>query len=375
MLDFSAAFDTLDHQQLLSRLISRYGITGSVLKWITSYLEGRTQSVAIGEVLSDPVPLTCGVPQGSVAGPLMFTLFSAPIQDIIASHDLQSIVYADDTQIYYTFHPKDRQLAVQKIEACVADIRSWCQRNCLVLNDSKTELMYFSSKFISTDWKPEVRIGNATIIPSSKAKNLGVIMDPSLCMNYHVNNVVKNAMFGIRKIGQIRHFLTKESTAKLVHAFVTSKLDMCNSLLFGLSDADITKIQRVQNTAARLVLRVSRREHITPALESLHWLPIKQRSMYKILLITFKALNGMAPVFISELLALYKPSRTLRSASERLLCVVKPKTKFYGERSYIHAAAKLWNSLPSDIRHSSSLSKFKSKLKTHLFQMHFGLDS
>ncbi len=334
-------------------------------------MNDRTQSVSIGDVISDPKDLDCGVPQGSVAGPLLFTLFSAPLQDIIASHGLQSVVYADDTQIYFIFHRKDRLSAVQKIESCVADIRSWCQKNGLVLNDGKTELMYFSSKFTTTEWKPEVKIGNSVIQPSQQARNLGVIMDPSFSMSSHVNNVCKSAMFGIRKISQIRQYLTQESTAKLVHAFVTSKLDSCNSLLFGLPERDLLKVQRVQNTAARLVLRVSRREHITPALESLHWLPIQQRVMYKILLITFKALNGMAPAFISDLLALYKPSRTLRSSSARQLCVAKASTKFYGERSYSFAAANLWNKLPADIRHSYSLVHFKSNLKTHFFRLHF----
>ena len=290
LLDFSAAFDTIDHNQLLNRLTSRYGVKGKVLQWISSYLNGRTQSVAIGNVLSDPVDLNCGVPQGSVADPLIFTLFSAPLQDIIESHGLQSVVYADDTQIYFTFPPKDRLLAVQKIESCVADIRSWCQRNWLVLNDGKTELMYITSKFIRnrTEWKPAIKIGNAIIQPSPLARNLGVIMDSSLNMSSHVNNVCKSAMFGIRNIGQIRQYLTQDSTAKLIHAFVTSKLDSCNSLLFGLMDRDVMKVQRVQNTAARLVLRVISTWNITPALESLHWLPIQQRAVYKILLITFK---------------------------------------------------------------------------------------
>ena len=121
-----------------------------VLKWFASYLGGRTQSVVICDVSSDPVLLDCGVPQGSVAGPLAFTLFSAPLQDIIESHGVNSVIYADDTQLFVTFPPKDRLQAIKKIEACIADIRSWCQLNKLVLNDSKTELIYRSSKFVES---------------------------------------------------------------------------------------------------------------------------------------------------------------------------------------------------------------------------------
>ena len=157
----------------------------------------------------------------------------------------------------------------------------------------------------------------------------------------------------------------------MVHAFVTSRLDSCNSLLFGLPDRELIKIQRLQNTAARLVLRISRGEHITPALESLHWLPVQQRAVYKILLITFKALQGMAPVFISDLLVLHKPARVLRSSSKFQLRVVKSSTKFYGDRSYAYAAANLWNKLPPHIHDSPSMGIFKSQLKTYLFKAHF----
>ena len=196
-------------------------------------------------------------------------------------------------------------------------------------------------------------------------------MDSNLSMSDHVIKVCKGALAGIRKIGHIRNYLTEDVNVKLVHAFVTSKLDSCNSLLFGLPDHEIQKVQRVQNTAARLVLRVSRRQHITPSLEKLHWLPVKQRSVYKILLLTYKALNGMAPEFISDLVQLYVPTRVLRSSSECRLILPSSSTKFYGDRSFAYAAASLWNSLPNCVRHSSSLGIFKSKLKTHLFIQHF----
>ena len=148
-----------------------------------------------------------------------------------------------DTQLFVTFLPKDRLQAIKKIEACIADIRPWCQFNNFVLNDSKTELIYCSSKFVESSWEPSIKIGDATILPSARARNLGVITDSTLSMGDHVNNVCKGALAGIRKIGQIRSYLTEDATVKLVHAFVTSRLDSCNSLLFGLPDHDIRKVQ------------------------------------------------------------------------------------------------------------------------------------
>ena len=373
LLDFSAAFDLIDHNQLVDRLASRFGVNGRVLNWISSYLNGRTQSVAIGDVISDPVHLRCGVPQGSVAGPIAFTLFSAPIQSIAKAHGINCVVYADDTQLYIPFASSDRELAVKKIEACITDIRSWCQRNKLVLNDSKTEVIYFQSKFHTSSWQPSVKIGDAVITPSQEARNLGVIMDSSFNLQSHVNNLCRCAMIGIRKIGQLRNYLSQDITLQLIHAFVTSRLDSCNSLLFGLPERDMMKIQRVQNTAARLVLRIRRHDHITPALVELHWLPIRQRVIYKLLLLTYKAMHQSAPVFISDIICRYVPSRSLRSASESRLVVPKSLLKTYGDRSFAYAAPFLWNNLPPDIRKSPSVGVFKSQLKTHLFKQRFCL--
>ena len=239
----------------------------------------------------------------------------------------------------------------------------------LVLNDSKTELIHFKSKFgkVSTA-SCSVAIGDTTIHASSRVRNLGAIMDSTCCMADHVNTRCKAAMCAIRKIGQVRHYLDHDTTLKLVHAFVTSRLDFCNTLIFGLPEQQIAKLQRVQNTAARLVLRLSRREHVTPMLRQLHWLPIKYRSLFKILLITYKAIHSMAPAFISDLLEKYTPRRSLRSSSQQLLEVrYQPHTKFYGERSFTTAATVEWNRLPMNIRLAVSVNEFKTKLKTHLF--------
>ena len=178
-------------------------------------------------------------------------------------------------------------------------------------------------------------------------------------------------MIGIRKIGQIRHYLSHDITVKLVHAFVTSRLDSCNSLLFGLPEREMMKVQRVQNTAARLVLRIRRQDHITPALEDLHWLPVCQRVVYKILLLTYKSLHDSAPVFVCDIIHRYVPSRSLRSASESRLVLPNSSLKSYGDRSFAYAAPFLWNNLPIRIRKASSLATFKSQLKTHLFKQYF----
>ena len=165
-----------------------------------------------------------------------------------------------------------------------------------------------------------------------------------------------------------------EQEKVLVHAFVNSKLDYCNSLAYGLPKYLLQKLQYVQNAAARLITGIRKHDHITPILMDLHWLPVNQRIQFKILLLTFKSLNGLAPVYIDEMIQRYVPNRKLRSSSAFLLKQNKWNLKSYGFRTFTVAAPFLWNSLPLEVKSSPSLNIFKSKLKTHLFKCAFNLN-
>ena len=140
-----------------------------------------------------------------------------------------------------------------------------------------------------------------------------------MSLKNHVSNVVRSASFHIRNIGRIRKYLDPHATEQIVHSFVTSRLDMGNSLLFGLPQDQINRLKRIQNAAARLVTLTKKRSHITPILRELHWLPVDSRIKYKLLLIVFKALNDLAPDYISCLIKPYIPSRPLRSSTKLLL--------------------------------------------------------
>ena len=162
-----------------------------------------------------------------------------------------------------------------------------------------------------------------------------------------LENLVLDQLINISKI---RKYLTEETTEILVHAFVSSKLDYCNSLLYGLPKHMISSLQSVQNTAARIVTLTKKFDHITPVLIQLHWLPVHFRILFKVLLLVYKALNGMAPLYITELLSYRTCSRTLRSTDQKFLAVPKSRLKTYGDRTFSVAAPKLWNELPLDLR-------------------------
>ena len=372
MLDLSAAFDTIDHTILLDRLQYSFGIKDTVLSWFASYITSRSQSVAINSHSSRPRLLEYGVPQGSVLGPVLFSLYMSPLSQIMIDHGVRYMLYADDSQLYMSLDKDSSSTTITRLENCVSDIRQWMQLNKLKLNDAKTEVIHFASKYRLPQPFHGVTVGNNSIAPSRTVKNLGVFLDSTLTMSRQVSGIVSSASMAIRNIGKVRRYLDITTTERLVHAFVSSRLDYCNSLMYGIQDYELSRLQRVQNSAARVVTLAKKKQHITPMLYKLHWLPVKQRIEFKIALITFKALNDLGPLYLKELVSLYTPGRPLRSADKQLLVTPTVNTLTYGARSYASAAPRVWNTLPFDLRNSCNLNTFKTKLKTHLFKLNFG---
>jgi len=376
LLDLSAAFDTVNHDLLENRLNEEIGISDVALSWFKSYLRNRMQKVGIDGMISNPFDLTCGVPQGSCLGPILFIIYASKLFKII-EHDLPSAhCYADDTQLYISFKPNStsQDEALHAMENCIEKIRKWMIQDKLLVNDSKTELILIGSKQQLSKLQPiSISVGNSSISSSSEVKNLGCWLDSNLSMSKHITNVCKSAFFHLHNIRSIKKYLDNDSLHILVHAFITNKLDYCNSLLFGASKEQIDKVQRVQNAAARLLMGIGKYSHITPALKELHWLPVTARIKFKILLFTFKAVHNIAPSYINSLVTKkLKSSYSLRSNDSLYLEPPKGKMlKTFGARSFQHAAPYLWNKLPHDIRDIESLGKFKRAIKTYLFREAF----
>ena len=369
LLDLSAAFDTVDHVKMLQILSDRLGVTGAALEWFRSYLSYRKQAVTIEGVESDVWDILFGVPQGSVLGPLLFTIYLMPLGDIIRKHNIMFHCYADDTQLYISFNTTSSNDALTKMEQCINDIRLWMASNFLKLNDDKTEVMLIGTpSMLNKIPSQTLRVGNDDITPTDTARNIGALFDMNLSMSRHVSQICKGAWNQLRQIGQIRKYLDSSSTATLMHSFISSRLDNFNSLLCGLPKNQITKLQRVQNAAVRMVTRHCKHDHITPILKNLHWLPVEKRITYKILLVTYKALNGQAPMYIRQLLSIRSSTRTLRSNSQILLNVPKCRLSTYGCRAFSFTAPFLWNNLPDNVRCASSIESFISLVKTLLFK-------
>jgi hypothetical protein len=373
LLDMSAAFDTVDHTILLQRLSSSFGMSGSVLSWLNSFLSGRTQQVIFNGNSSQSAPVTCGVPQGSILGPLMFLLYTADILLIAADHGLSMHCYADDGQLYVYEKTGMVGSLVLRVANCIAEIESWLSSNRLKLNADKTQFVWLGSwQQLNKFDIPTVNLGGNFVSVQSSVMDLGVLLDNKLTMKDHVDKICRSSFYQLRQLRTIRKSLPSDACQTLIHAFVTSRLDYCNSLLYGISSTLIKRLDSVFRCAARLVMRKMKFDHISSDMRDvLHWLPTRQRINYKLCLLVYNCIHGDAPIYLAEMLRPVSsvPSRGgLRSAAHGDFIVPRTKTVLFGPRSFAVAGPTLWNGLPAHIKDfANTKSVFKMKLKTFLF--------
>jgi len=373
LLDLSAAFDCVDHGILLQRFQTSFGITNTALLWIRSFLTERTQSISYDGRQSSICHLFCGVPQGSVLGGLFFILYTAELFDVVAECGLTAHTYADDTQVYFSVPAADAGAAVQQFTECVKRIEAWMGGNRLKLNADKTQVIWIGSRQqLSKVNIRDILLPSAKIAFSEVVCNLGVRIDSRLKMDAHVAAVSRSCFFQLRQLKTVRNSLSTDAANMLVNAFVSSRLDYCNSLLAGISDSLLSKLQSVQNAAARLITRTRKFDHITPILRNLHWLPVRQRIDFKVATLMYKCRQGLAPPYLTVdcvRVSQLPGRRHLRSADTGTLSAPRFSSN-YGRRSFGVYGSTVWNSLPVELRTTDvSVLTFRRKLKTHLFNI------
>ena len=305
LLEFSAAFDTVSHKFLLNRLKYHFGFGSKVLNWIEDYLHDHVQHVKIDDKESDSVKLEHGVPQGSVLGPVLFTLYTSPLGDICKKHGVDYHCYADDMQNYLSFKPNvkgNQEECIKTLELCIAEIRQWMQTNLLKLNDEKTEFMLVGTKQqLNKITDINIKIGHDEIMPVSSFRNLGYHQDTELKNAEHVNKLCKQLYPILKRIAKVRHSLTKEATKILIQSLVLGRIDYCNSLLLGTSKHQISKLQRLQNMSCRIICNLRKFDHISTYMAELHWLRINECIIFKVAVFMYKCATSTAPQYLSDL--------------------------------------------------------------------------
>ena len=283
LLDLSAAFDTIDHSVLFDRMENIIGIEGTALNWFRSYLGGRSQRIQIGDVISlISVLLLFGVPQGSVLGPLLFLIYMLPLGEIIRGYGFRLHIYADDTQVYLAVRHETEDIQTVQLQLCLKDIHQWMSSNFLKLNSGKTEVLVIGTyqQLAKLNIQSLNVAGVQVNLQQKPVRNLGVMFDRNMTMSDQVKSLVRSVSYHTRNISRIRRHLTIDSTKKLVNSLVTSRLDYCNSLLVGVADGLLQRLQCAQDWAARTVLQLPR--SVEAPLHELHWLPVSSRIDYKL---------------------------------------------------------------------------------------------
>ena len=281
----------------------------------------------------------------------MFTLYTTPLSSLISSQSLSHHLYADDTQLFISFQPVKFHDNIRRLQHVLQSIADWMTSNLLSLNPSKTEFLLIGLRQqLAKIPEPSLTLSDSTIVsPASSARNLGFIIDPHLNFTDQVSSVTRSCFYHIRDLRRIRPFIDFETARIIGTSLVHSKLDYCNSLYHGLPATQLKRLQHVQNSLARAVVSAPRFSNADHILKSLHWLKIHERIEYKIISTTYKVLQTSSPQYLQKLISV-QPTRSTRSSSYVTLLYPPVASLKITNRSFRHAAPRLWNNLPSHIR-------------------------
>ena len=366
LLDLSAAFDTVNIDKLVSILFSEIGIRGTALSWFKSYLYGRTQRVKVGNAYSDEWIIEFGVPQGSVLGPILFNIYIRSFYQFVrrnSNFDVQG--YADDHQLYSSFSIDNQYFMLgNNILDTLRTVKKWMNAFHLKLNEGKTNIIVFYPPHLESNICKinGLFIGLKCIRFPNNVKNLGVLLDNQLSFKAQVNQCVQSCFATIRKISSVKCFLGQNHRKVLVTSLVLSQLDYCNGILYNINSDILKRMQTVQNCAAKLIY--NRRKYdsgLSSLFSSLHWLRIKERIAFKIMLIVHKCLYCKSPVYLNNILSI--TDNFIRTGN-----LITIKTNYASSQgAFSVCAPHLWNKLPLNIKFETSTVQFKRKLKTFLF--------
>ena len=375
LIDLSAAFDTVNHRKLLNILCHELKIRDVALKWFKSFLLNRTQRILIGNSLSDSIDLSCGVPQGSVLGPILFNIYVNSLSNVFISNDFKTLSYADDNSGYQVFSLSSESNTFNNvIPACIDQLKSWMNDYFLKINEGKTKIIVFARPVFHLNLsQTNVTLQNGDVITiTDRIKYLGFYFDKFLSLTSHVNKVASHCYQLLKTARKLRKYITQSQMESIVHCIISSRIDYCNILLFGAQKVNcVNKLQRVQNSASKVVLKKGRLQGCpsTQRLEILHWLPVEKRIVFKALVIIFKCFIGSAPILVSSLLVRKFPESTIDDDDYN--CDFDDRL-FYpnlsiGRRAFRFYAPRIWNALPMHLRESPNINIFKRKLKTYLW--------
>lgn len=365
LLDYSKAFDTLNHN-LLKSILHYTGSSDNALKLLSNFLNNRSQSVTYCGKISSFKNLTCGVPQGSILAPLLFSIYISSFASICDS--CTPHYYADDCQLLLSFYPSEAEQAIAAVNSDLAKIYEVSTQHCLVLNGSKSTFILFGRKRDRTEFQQQkfrLEVNAEAINHASTVNNLGLIMDEDLRFTKHISNCLKKAYLGLRTIYHHRQFLNKNNKIKLCEALVLSHLNYCD-VVYGSSiySSDVGRIQKLQNGCLRLIFGIRKYEHISHTFRDINWLNMLNRRRLHAATLFFKVLSHKAPQYLYKRIKFRSDVHTLNLRFRGSLTPPLHKTELY-KRSFSYCITKCMNNLPVSTNRKS-LSRFRGDYYSYL---------
>lgn len=356
LLDHSKAFDCVNHEILIEKLLNNFKFATNSANLIASYLSKRIQAVYANGVLSNYLELSRGVPQGSVLGPLLFTIYINDIAKIPNGFNMH--IYADDVQLCFSCNIKDTNSCVNRINQNLDIISRWAKRNGLKLNASKTKCIAIARNPINTATLPSLLLNNSIIEYVKFAKNLGIVFDSTLTWNKHIEITIGQIYGMLRTLWSIKHFIPADVRYVIAKAYLLPKLLYCCEIYANCDYFHKHKLKVVSNDIVRFVYGIKRRD-------SIHAHAIKFYKTEFLKFIDFRVLIFAHKIIVSRQ-PNYLFSRFTFSISSRTKCIIPPLSQYLvSDRQFFVHATRLWNSLPIGLRNIRNTNLFKNKLLKH----------
>ena len=315
----------------------------------------------------EPLPLTVGVPEGSIMGPVLFTLY---VNDLfrVPKH-CEPLGYVDDTKLFLGFPASELDDVISAVNEDLKEISIWCCRNSLLINPDKTKLLYVGVRQLMRTLPtplPSATMVGTQIKPVTVAKDLGVYIDCHLNFNEHITKTASDCMFKLTRVNRIKHLLDKKTLIYLINAFVFSKLFYCSTVWSSTSKKNVRKLQLVQNYACRIVAGLRKYDHVSEALKSLKWLSVRNKPLFNDLVMGYKCLKNLTPGYLHGRFQ-YRSKTNQRVARQNNDLTLPRYRLATGRKTFTYRGAKLYNTIAKDIKDTGNLNVFKKRIFQYLF--------